>query len=883
MQSRAFRVVSGLIIVLLIAALAGAVGWTVQTQPSTLVLPTPLPTQTPTPTSTPSVAMGAPVAVEPGGFRFVPPAEYALRLLPERAELAADYGPAMAAPRFGLAGGLLATLALTDSAPLAAILAQVVSVAGVDAGVGMSTSILTATLGGESALVVDLVDRAAGQEGRLLVARPADGRYFVLWGLAPAAIWQARGAAELAALAEQVAFFAPTVAVTPAEPTAVATRRPATVTPAPGTQRPPAATPSPVARSTATAIAPVAITSTSAISGASVTTVEADLQPAAPTAVPTTAIRQGTWTTFSDGNVINDLAAISNTLWLATDGGALAWNKGSNNPVKVTTTAGLAANRLTAVANCPLPGFGILFGSDQGLQVIDPRTGRWRTIDSSGGGMRFDDVTAIDCDPARGLLVVGYATHGIDLYDARADTWRHVDRSSGLGANDVQDLALAEDSEAVWVVSGDGITVAAGADSRFYDAGSDPLAGDRIGAVAAGADGVVWLGGEGRLHRVEDGEWRTYSVETVTGDFPAGRIGGIALADGGALWLGADDGEVCRFDVEAARCVDFFGGADGMAEGALTGLVVDRTGQVYYSTAGNGFSTYADGQWRTLATRDEILQGNQVKAVATDEEGNLWAATEQGVQRFTTLTEAGDLFDNANSGIAPLGVRTLHPGVGGGMWVGSMQGASFYDGAEWATFSTADGLAGNTVQAIATDSTGRTWFGTDRGLSVWNGEQFFNIARDRGLPSDDISALAADGDAMWIGTAGGGLYRFEGSQLQLLNQENVGLPSDVITALVRDPEGALWIGTDQGLAHLKEGVFSLAADLGAVEVTSVAVAPGMVWVGTMSDGVWVFDGTTWMQLRSVDGLPSDHVTALLATGATVWIGGQEGGLVRYQP
>jgi ligand-binding sensor domain-containing protein len=230
-----------------------------------------------------------------------------------------------------------------------------------------------------------------------------------------------------------------------------------------------------------------------------------------------------------------------------------------------------------------------------------------------------------------------------------------------------------------------------------------------------------------------------------------------------------------------------------------------------------------------------------------------------------------------------LGVRTLHPGTGGGMWVGSMQGASFFDGESWTTFSTADGLAGNTVQAIAADSTGRTWFGTDRGLSVWNGEVFFNIARDRGLPSDDISALAADGDAMWIGTSGGGLYRFENSQLQILNRENVGLPSDVITALAREGDGSLWIGTDQGLARLEDGALALAAPVGAAAITSLTVTPTAVWAGTAGDGAWYFDGSNWSRLTGADGLPAEYVTSLLAAGDGVWIGGQDGGLVRFQP
>lgn len=908
MQSRAFRTVSALFTALLLIGLVAAVGWTVQTQPSTLVLPTATPTPTPTVTPTPPILLGAELRVDTGGYRFGPPDGYAVRMLDRTAMLTDPDESWPDGPLFTLDGGSLSALppgaAATVTATLDTLLAQFLAIAAEQYAVQPTGAPVPLTLEGSGALAADLTGSEPAVAGRLVVALPEDGRYFVLLGLAPEGAWQGRAGAALAELAGSVGFFPPTILTPESTPTPQVTATPtaapaaaggaaarntpiATTTAMPGRRATPAAE-TPTAGTTRAATVTATLTATAqpvatvrAPSAVTITT-GVSLLPA-PMALPVAAGPVGRWTPFSDANVVNDLALIGNTIWLATDGGALAWSKGSNNPVKFTTPSGLAANRLTAVVNCPLPGFGVVFGSDRGLQMIDPRTGRWQTLDSSDGGMRYDDVAALYCDPANEFLIVGYAAHGIDIYDAAEDEWRHLDRSSGLAANDVQRLAVIGDRNAIWVVSGDSVTVAAGADSTYYDADNSPLAGDRIGAVAVGEDGAVWLGGEGTLYQVVDEKWSVYGAENVSGDFPTGRIMGIGVDGDGALWLGSVDAEVCRFEPAAARCAPFFGSAPGMGEGPLTHLVVDRTGEVYYGTAGNGFSRYDGSQWRTSVKRDDHLAGNRVKATATDEDGNFWVATEAGVQRFGDVGEPGVLFDNGNSGIAPLGVRTLHPGAGGGMWVGSMQGASFFDGESWTTFSTADGLAGNTVQAIAVDSTGRTWFGTDRGLSVWNGEVFFNIARDRGLPSDDISALAADGDAMWIGTSGGGLYRFENSQLQILNRGNVGLPSDVITALAREGDGSLWIGTDQGLARLEDGALALAAPVGAAAITSLAVTPTAVWAGTTGEGAWYFDGSRWSRLTGADGLPADDVTSLLAAGDGVWIGGQDGGLVRFQP
>ena len=122
-------------------------------------------------------------------------------------------------------------------------------------------------------------------------------------------------------------------------------------------------------------------------------------------------------------------------------------------------------------------------------------------------------------------------------------------------------------------------------------------------------------------------------------------------------------------------------------------------------------------------------------------------------------------------------------------------------------------------------------------MSIWNGESFFNLTRDTGLPSADIRVLLNDGNAMWIGSAGGGLYRFERNQLEVLNVDNMNLPSDVLTALALSGDGALLVGTDAGLAELRDGIAMPLPALGERAITQVLVQGGATWVGTAADGL----------------------------------------------
>ena len=42
-----------------------------------------------------------------------------------------------------------------------------------------------------------------------------------------------------------------------------------------------------------------------------------------------------------------------------------------------------------------------------------------------------------------------------------------------------------------------------------------------------------------------------------------------------------------------------------------------------------------------------------------------------------------------------------------------------FDGSTWTTYTTADGLASNHVQAVAIDGAGQRWFGTSSGVSQY--------------------------------------------------------------------------------------------------------------------------------------------------------------------
>ena len=102
-------------------------------------------------------------------------------------------------------------------------------------------------------------------------------------------------------------------------------------------------------------------------------------------------------------------------------------------------------------------------------------------------------------------------------------------------------------------------------------------------------------------------------------------------------------------------------------------------------------------------------------------------------------------------------------------------------------------------------------------------------------------------------------------------QTTDGLPQSTVTALVRTPDGYLWIGTNGGLARFD-----------GVRFVQFGLAD--VWVATSGGGLSrVRREGTITTLTSAQGLINDRVTAIAgAEGGGLWIGTARG-LQRWTP
>ena len=245
-------------------------------------------------------------------------------------------------------------------------------------------------------------------------------------------------------------------------------------------------------------------------------------------------------------------------------------------------------------------------------------------------------------------------------------------------------------------------------------------------------------------------------------------------------------------------------------------------------------------------------------------------------------------------------------------------------GTQVTAFALQPHLTFTSINDLVLDHEGSLWVGTDRGVIQLAPRAVAALTEEAGLAETFTAPVRQMRDgALWVGTWGGGLHRFEDGRLTRRITTADGLPDDRIRALHEARDGTLWIGTGLGAAAWSAG--RIAERLpGVGEVRSFAERDdGTLWMGAssrlivrMPDGriaepdstfwyrrqIWALhagrDGSLWIgsenglfryvgdSLRTYDardGLRSPFVVALHEDpGGALWVSTYENGLHRYQ-
>jgi len=325
---------------------------------------------------------------------------------------------------------------------------------------------------------------------------------------------------------------------------------------------------------------------------------------------------------------------------------------------------------------------------------------------------------------------------------------------------------------------------------------------------------------------------------------------------------------------------------DGFSMGAVFAMAQTPDG---YLWLGNGTGLFHfDGvrfeRWQPPAGEQRPLAG--VYSLLCARDGTLWIGTFEGLAtwrdgRLTWLREFDQVF-----------VTSLLEDHSGGVWLGAITragGRLCSVRAGRVACSGDDGRFGEFVWSVHEDRTGTLWAGADSGVWRWNDTS----PRRYPVPGVRVGDLTASDDGqLLVGIRGKGLRQLIGERLDVYPIRRA-LAASLLAdgevdsnKLLRDRNGALWIGTQQrGLVHVQRGradTFTKSDGLSGDIICSLFEdREGSIWVSS-SAGLDRFRELPVRSYSTKQGLSSDAVTSVVAArDGSLWFAAPDG-LTRWK-
>ena len=354
--------------------------------------------------------------------------------------------------------------------------------------------------------------------------------------------------------------------------------------------------------------------------------------------------------------------------------------------------------------------------------------------------------------------------------------------------------------------------------------------GDGVIDVAAGSSGEIWatvdgVGPDLGIRHFSAGKWGAYVIPGLDGTKV--RSHALFIDRNESLWIGTEHDGIYRVH-------------DGIAE--------------HYGTA--------DG-----------LSGDSVEQFYADHEGDIWVATDGGVDMFRDTTMVTYTMREGLSSAWPYSILALRDDS---VWIGTDGAVDILKGGDHSSLA-GNELSGFPVESLFQDSKGVVWLGVGDKLMTYESGRLQEI---KNIGKGMITAISEDTNHHVLAlTLWGGLFRVtEGKVHEILPAMKDPLRTGF---LAPDREGGLWIGGRTNVLHYyRDGradtILIKGLDSSASVFGLIIDDDNSLWVPT-SKGLFRWNNNNWRVLDKRNGLPCDVIfSAIKGDDGAFWLYSQCG-------
>ncbi len=391
----------------------------------------------------------------------------------------------------------------------------------------------------------------------------------------------------------------------------------------------------------------------------------------------------------------------------------------------------------------------------QGRLWVRSRAGLWMQPQA---GEAFQDMSA-RVQPAtydgalrltpKGTLLIPAAN---GLMRVKGDTWDLIDASKGMPTPYVN--RAMEDREGCLWAGGLGLHRTLAREAWRQHTHQDGIAGGVVWAILKDNNGRIFAGSTGGLREAVNGAW------TLVGQTQDQAFLALALAPDGALWMGGAPARLRRWMPGTSQWLEL-----PKPTSTITCMAFDAQGTLWVGTRRQGlFQVVKNGA--SYDVNPMVLPGmhpdERIQSMIKGVNGRLWVATANGllVQENGTWRRL-----DKEQGLDSLNLFSVFEPTDGDLWVSyqDVQGLCRYryEGGRLVPRERLDksrGFQARRAYFMRNDALGRMWVGTSQGATFYDGSAFHSFTVADGLPGDECNGsafLAEPNGDVWVGTLGG--------------------------------------------------------------------------------------------------------------------------------
>ncbi len=611
------------------------------------------------------------------------------------------------------------------------------------------------------------------------------------------------------------------------------------------------------------------------------------------------------WTAHTSFRSARAVAAGSEGVWVASDGGVFGYDLASGEITRLTIVEGLSSVRGQSIAVDDSRGQVWVGYADGVLDRIDIETGEVRA---------FRDIARADQFPSRGIqrIVVAedvlYVATSFGIVVFSPDRGEVEDSFTRLGpvppAIEVNDVLIAPGAggeDRLWAAVSEGVVSVplsapnlqdpsawslhrTGLSGSALDVLSLAFAGGSVFA-GTGQDVYRWLAQQNRWERLNATNESVSQLAAANGGLVgidrfrlvsvdaqgrAGRVtvpgfifpSGVAVTPGGAVWMTDSGAGLLQIGLVPDGATEVIPQQvvvpDGPSSGDFSTFEVGHDGTLWAGGAdasNTGFHMRRpDGSWADFTVNEvpELSGRNRFLSVHVDEDGTAWFGSEGGGVARVENGEDVTLFDATNSSLRPatgtsnfVVVSGVDADRDGSIWATTRaSGLPLHrrdTDGEWTEFAPLVG-EGLSANANAYGPIFIDSFG-QKWIIILNETNFRQVRGLMVLETGNPDS-AQDDDFRFFGSAGG---------------SGLGLPSTTVTAVAEDRDGLVWVGTSSGPAFfINTGIVARDASAQAIwpqwadrslgtfvlfglEINDIAVDPANRIWFATREGAWLIE------------------------------------------